>query len=106
MEKRYKIYTTEEFNRDFGKLDAFLQRQIEKEIFQLEENPYAGKPLGYKFFREKKAGNYRIYYLIYDEYVVTFIIALSDKKDQQKTINTIKSLIPFYREEIKKRINR
>ena len=105
MEKRYKIFTTEEFDKDFERLDNSLKQQIEKEILQLETNPYVGKPLGYKFFREKKAGSYRIYYLIYDEYIVTFIIALSDKKDQQKTINTIKALIPFYREEIKKRIN-
>ncbi len=50
----YKIYTTEEFDRDFRKLDGSLQQQIEKEIGQLETNPYVGKPLGYKFFREKK----------------------------------------------------
>ncbi len=61
----YRIYTTEEYEKRFNKLDWSIQRQIEKEIEQLERNPYVGKPLGYPFFREKKVQNYRVYYLIY-----------------------------------------
>ena len=59
----YKIYTTGEFDRRFSKLDKELQRQVDKEIEQLQANPYAGKPLGYKFFREKKSGKNLIYSL-------------------------------------------
>ena len=102
---KYTIYTGEEFDHDFSKLDTSLKIQIENEIAQLETNPYVGKPLGYKFFREKKVKNYRIYYLIYEEYVVVLVVALSDKKDQKRIINAIKHLIPFYKEEIKKMIN-
>ena len=98
---KYKIYTTKQFDDDFDKLDKSIKNQITKEIDQLRTNPYVGKPLGYKFFREKKVKNYRFYYLIYEKYVIVFIIALSDKKEQQKTIDAIKSLIPVYREEIK-----
>ena len=101
----FKIYTTEEFNKLFNKLDKELQKQIGKEIDQLEKDPYVGKPLGYKFFREKKIKNYRIYYLIYEDYLVVFVITLSSKKGQQKAINTIKNLIPIYRNQIKKKIN-
>ena len=101
----YKIFTTEEFDRDFGKLDKSLQIQIDNEIAQLEINPFVGKPLGYKFFREKKVKNYRLYYLIYENYVVAFIVALSNKKDQQEAIDKIKNLIPYYREEIKRKLN-
>jgi len=101
----YKVYTTEEFNKKFNKLDPELRKQIGKEIDELETNPHIGKPLGYKFFREKKVKNYRIYYLIYDDFLVVFIITLSSKKDQQTVINVIKSLIPIYREEIKKKLN-
>jgi|SRR3989338_9443438 len=101
----WEIFTTDEFDKKFKKLDSQLQREIGKEIDQLEENPYSGKPLGYKFFREKKVQNYRIYYLVYDEYVVVFVITISSKKDQQEAINKIKSLIPFYREEIKNKLN-
>ncbi len=101
----YKIFTTEEFDRRFEKLDYQIQQQMRKEIDQLETNPHAGKPLGYNFFREKKVQNYRVYYLIYDEYVVVFVITVSTKKDQQDAIDRIKSLIPYYREEIKTKLH-
>lgn len=101
----FRIFTTEEFDNSFDKLNKSLQVQIEGVVEQLEINPYVGKPLGYRFFREKKIKNYRIYYLIYEDYVVVFLIAISKKRDQQKTINSIKSLIPLYREEIKKKLN-
>ena len=105
MDKNYKIHITEEFDKEFEKLDNSLKLQISNEIDQLELNPYVGKPLGYKFFREKKVKGYRFYFLIYDQYVVVFIIALSDKKDQQEVIDKIKALIPIYREEIKNKLN-
>ena len=69
----YKIYTTEEFDKDFKKLDNSIQLQIEAELEQVQNNPFVGKPLGYPFFREKKVRNYRIFYLIYEAYVVVFI---------------------------------
>ena len=101
----FRILTTEEFDKDFDKLDHSLQRMIDNEIRQLESNPYVGKPLGYPFFREKKVKNYRFYYLIYDEYIVVFIVALSGKKDQQRAIDKIRLLMPYYKEEIRKRLN-
>lgn len=102
---KYSIFVADEFYSDYGKLDASIRRQINKEIDQLETNPYSGKPLGYKFFREKKVRNYRIYYLVYEEYAVVFLIAISDKKNQQKIIGSIKNLLPMYKGEIKKKLN-
>lgn len=61
--------------------------------------------MGYKFFREKKVKNYRIFYLIYEEHVVVFVITISGKKDQQEAIDKIRSLIPYYQEEIKEKLN-
>ena len=101
----YYLFTTAEFDHHFKKLDPQLQREIAKEIGQLEENPYVGKPLGYKFFREKKVKNYRVYYLIYEEYVVVFVISISDKREQQKAINAIKNLIPYYQQQIRNKLN-
>ena len=48
---------------------------------------------------------FHVYYLIYDEYVVVFVFALSGKKDQQKAIDKIRLLMPYYKEEIRKRLN-
>ena len=50
----YKIFTTAEFDKRFKKLDKQLQKEIEKEIGKLENDPYSGKPLGYKFFQRKE----------------------------------------------------
>jgi len=99
----YKIETTEQFDKDFAKLDYSIKVQVENEIEQLKINPYVGKPLGYKFFREKKVGKFRFYFLIYEEKIVVFVVALSEKKDQQEVINLIKHLIPHYKKEIEKR---
>ena len=101
----YKIFTTDEFDKRYKKLDNQLQREIAKEIDQLEENPYSGKPLSYKFFREKKVMNYRVYYLIYEELIVVFVITMSTKREQQDAIDKIKTLIPYYQEEIRKKLN-
>ncbi|HLC81959.1 MAG TPA: type II toxin-antitoxin system RelE/ParE family toxin [Candidatus Nanoarchaeia archaeon] len=101
----YKVFTTDEFDKRYQKLDQQLQREIAKEVDQLEENPYSGKPLGYRFFREKRIMNYRVYYLIYKEQVVVFVITISTKKDQQDTIDRIKSLIPHYHQEIRTKLN-
>lgn len=101
----FRIFTTEEFDKCFDKLDTSIQRMIDNEIKQLETNPYVGKPWGYTFFREKKIKNYRFYYLIYDDYVVVFVVAISGKKDQQKAIDKIRLLMPYYKEEIKKKLN-
>ena len=101
----FKVFTTKEFDKLFDKLDPQIQEQIGKEIDQLIINPYSCKPLGYKFFREKKVKGYRIYFLIYEEYLVVFIITISGKKDQQDVIEAIKAIIPLYKEEIKRRFS-
>lgn len=98
----WRILITEEFERDFGKLDNSIKKQISNEIDQLKSNPFRGKPLGYRFFREKKVQNHRVYYLIYKEKVIVFVIAVSSKKNQQEAIERIKHLIPYYKNEIDK----
>ncbi len=98
----FEVLTTEEFDKDFGKLDKTVRNRVENAIEQLRINPNTGKPLGYEFFREKKIGKFRIYYLIYEAHLVVFVIAMSEKKNQQATIEKVKRLIPFYRDEIKR----
>ena len=66
----------------------------------MENNPYVGKPLGTKWFREKKFNVFRIYYLIYEDLKAVYVITLSGKKDQQKVINTIRHFLDKYRDEI------
>ena len=68
----------------------------------LKQNPQQGKPLGYGFFREKKFNGKRLYFLVYNSHRIIFIITISDKKTQQQVIDTIKSNLDAYQEEINK----
>jgi len=99
--KRYKIYHSQRFNKELFKFDKQFQGYVDKIEDQLIENPYSGKPLNVKWFREKRYGKYRLYYLIYENLDSVFIVAISEKKDQQKTINTIRLLLNIFEDEIK-----
>lgn len=87
----YRLFTTEEFDRDFDKLDNSDQERIRKIIKQLKERgSEIGKPLsGLTFFREKKFNGKRLYFLVYSDIFVILILAISNKKAQQSTINKI-----------------
>lgn len=96
----WRILKTELFEKKFNKLDKSLQEQIENIKKQLEYNPYVGDALQVEFFREKRIGKFRIYYLIYKEYVIVYMITISGKKDQQKAIDTVLLFLDKYKEEI------
>lgn len=100
MSAIYKILVTKEFENDFQKLPKEEQKQIEKIKEQLRSNPFVGKPLGYRFFREKKIGGKRLYFLIYKTKVIVLIVAYGGKKGQQATINAIKAAFEQFKQEI------
>tara|TARA_Y100000034_G_C6713417_1_gene315254 strand:+ start:174 stop:503 length:330 start_codon:yes stop_codon:yes gene_type:complete len=104
--RKYKLYHSSRFDRELSKLTKEFQQRIDKIEDQLINNPYIGKPLNLKWFREKKLEKYRIYYLIYDNLNAIFMVAISDKKDQQKVINTIRLLLEFFRKELDTLIDR
>ena len=98
--KLFKIYRSEPFDEQIEKMPSDFKIWVEKVETQLMQNPYVGKPLSFKWFREKKYGKFRVYYLIYENLDTVYIVALSDKKDQQKTINTIKLFLNTYKKQI------
>lgn len=103
--KRYKVYHSESFNQVLDKFDNQFKGRVDKIEDQLVENPYAGDPLNVKWFREKRMDKYRVYYLIYEDLNSVFMVAISEKKDQQKVINTIRLLFDFFKEEIEKLVD-
>jgi len=105
MEK-YKIYHSQRFSKELDRFDKDFQNKVDNIEEKLVENPYSGKPLGVKWFREKRYEKYRIYYLLYDDLKVVFMVAISEKKDQQKIINTIKLLLDFFREELENLVDK
>ena len=97
----YTVYQSENFKKELASFAQEFHHWVGHIENQLLLNPYVGKPLGKKWFREKKHGKYRIYYLIYEEVHIVYFIAISEKKDQEKVIKTIISLLEQYKNEIK-----
>jgi len=97
----YKVFHSERFDKELNKFSKDFKDWVDKIEDQLVENPYVGDSLGEKWFREKKYGKYRIYYLIYDNLQSVYMVGISEKKDQQKVINTIKLLLDFFKNEIR-----
>ncbi len=102
----YLIFHSLAFDRTLMKQEKDLIEWLDKIEEQLVNNPYVGDPLRVSWFREKKRGKYRVYYLIYEDLKSVYMVGLSDKKDQQAVINTIWLLIDNFKEEIKNLIKR
>jgi len=100
--KRYKVYHSKSFQEGVSKYDKFFQERIDKIEDKLMFNSEYGTLLGTKWFRESRFENHRIYHLIYEDLQAIYMVAISDKKDQQRTINTIRLFLEFFREEIEK----
>ena len=97
---KFKVYHSQRFKKELLKFDKNFQKRVDGIEDELVENPYSGKPLGVKWFREKRYEKYRIYYLVYDDLQSVFMVGISGKKDQQKVINTIRLLLDFFRQEL------
>ena len=64
---------------------------------QPKENPYVGDQLQIKILREKRLEEKRIYYLVFDDLKAVLVVAISDKKTQQETIDRIIGYLKEYR---------
>lgn len=85
----YKLFFSETFEKDYNKLDESIKIRVRKILTNLENNPNSGKHL-YKSLREKKLDKFRIYYITYEQYILVFVIAISEKRNQQEVIDKIK----------------
>ncbi len=101
-----RILITEDYEKEYAKLDNNEQIRIKKIIKQLKEKGFGvGKPLsGLSFFKEKKFDGKRLYYLEYKNFDVILIIAISDKKTQQVTINRILIDLAEYQQYVIKKL--
>jgi len=102
---KFKIYHSARFDGELAKYDLNFQDKVDKIEDQLIDNPYVGNPLNVKWFREKRIQGKRVYFIIYKDLESVFMVAISDKKDQQKIINTVRFLFDFLRDEIRKLID-
>jgi len=94
----HAVYTTESFEKEIENLSNFDKEILQKIFLQLRDNPYAGNNLRYRFFREKRVREKRVYYLVYDDLNAVLVVAFGGKKAQQETINEIIKCLPEFRE--------
>ncbi len=103
---KYAVYHSARFDKELEKFDKAFHEWLDKIEEQLAENPYVGDAVGIKWFREKRYKKYRVYYLIYEDLADVFMVAISEKKDQQRVINTIRVLLDFFRDELEQIFNK
>ena len=96
----YRVFRSEWCDQKLSKLDLFEQERVMKFEQALKNQPYTGKPLGYKFFREKKFNGNRLLFLIYEEHKCVFLITITNKKAQQQEIDLIKANLDVYKAEL------
>jgi len=98
----YAVYTTESFEKEVEKLSDSDKEILQKIFLQLKNNPYVGNSLRYRFFREKRIREKRIYYLVYDDLNAVLVVAFGGKKAQQETIDEVIKCLPEFREYLKR----
>jgi hypothetical protein len=84
-----KIYETETFTKLYEAMEKVEQEWVDKIKLQLVENHQVGKPLRFEWFREKKFGDKRLYYLIYKDVSKILLVSFGSKKAQQKIIESV-----------------
>ncbi len=102
---RYIVYKTKRFDRELNRYSKEDYRRVEKLFTQLRENPYVGDQLQIKMLREKRLGEKRIYYLVFDDLRAVLVIAFSNKKAQQKVIDFIIKNINYFRTYLEELLN-
>jgi len=94
----YAVYTLPSLYQNIiVKLSKIEREEIQRIVLQLTENPFVGDQLQIRSLREKRLREKRLYYLVFEDLKAVLIVAISDKKTQQKTINSILLRINEYR---------
>lgn len=78
----YRLFLTQEFEKEFSKLEVKTQDRIIERLKDIEDDPqYFGKPLKHnlKGLRSSRIGKYRIIYMM-DDKVITAITVKHRKK--------------------------
>jgi len=93
----FKVIGTDTYLEKLNKWPKIEKDIAEKLPRKLADSPFSGSPLSYKFLREKRIKERRVYYLIYEDLELVLLVATSGKKDQQATIDHIKENLDEFR---------
>ena len=102
----FRVFRSEWYDGKLRKLDKSEVDRVCKFEQELKEEPYSGKPLGYRFFREKKFNGKRVIFLVYEDYSAVFLVTITDKKTQRHDIELVKEELDKYKESIRKLVER
>jgi hypothetical protein len=80
---------TDLFARKYGRCEPIEQRWIDAVKRQLEQNLQVGKPLRSDWFREKKLGGKRLFYIINTVTCKALLVDFGTKKEQPRIIRDI-----------------
>ena len=86
----YKTYATDTFKKIYNSLNQGEKDWINKTKAKLKESP-SGKTLKYRWFKEKKYLNKRLYFLIDEKSRKILFISFAPKKEQQQIIDYVKA---------------
>jgi len=81
--REFKVFRSIRFQEEISKYNKDIQDRVDKIEDKLVFNSEYGNPLGVRWFRESRFENYRIYYLVYDDLGAIYLVAISNKKNQQ-----------------------
>jgi len=97
----FRVVYSESVEKEAKKLTRFDWKRIEGFAHQLKIEPFSGKPLGYRFIREKKFNGKRLLFLVYPQYLAVYLVIITNKKFQQRMIDKLKNNLPKYEEKLK-----
>ena len=97
----FRVFRSNWYDEKFRELTKSDQERVDKFEQHLKQQPYSGKPLGYKFFREKKFNENRLIFLVYEDFNAVFLATITNKKMQQTVIDLIKRNLDKYKENIR-----
>ncbi len=96
----FRVFRSLHYKKKLLKLDKSEQNKVIKFEQDLKEQPFSGKPLGYKFFREKRFNGKRVLFLVYENHKCVFLVTITNKKAQQYEIDLIKANLDVYKNEL------
>ncbi len=83
------VLETDRFAKKYGKCEKVEQEWIDSIRDQLVQNLRIGKPLHFDWFREKRFGGKRLYFLASETKRKAVLIAFGTKKEQQQYIRHV-----------------
>ena len=102
----FRAFRTLPYEEKLLSLSSVEQQRIGLLEQHIKAFPITGKPLGYRFFREKRINDKRLLFLVYEELGAVLFVAVTNKETQQRDINYIKASLRQYHDFVLEKITK